>query len=74
MPPYLLLELNRRAVDGYYFAPSLASDALVYHRTEHPGRWLMCEVRHEPDRPHDETALPLVAEECQRFSAATAAA
>ena len=73
MPSYILLELDRRAVDGYYFVTSLASDALSYHRAVHPGRWLMCQVRHEPDRPRDETALPLVSEERLRYSAATGA-
>jgi hypothetical protein len=72
MPSFLLLELNRRAVDGFYFRASLASDALAYHRTEHPGRWVMLELRAEPDRPEDETLLPPVADERRRLSAATA--
>jgi hypothetical protein len=68
---FLLIELGSRAVNGYFQSPSAASGALARHRTNHPGRWLMLEVRREADRPHGETALPPVLEEQRRFSNGT---
>ena len=74
--PFLLLDLGpARYCDGYYFHVSDASRALSYHRECWPAsRFVMCEVRHEADRPPYETMLPNVADERLRLSDTTEAA
>ena len=72
MPSYFLLDLNSRYLDGYWFQLSDASGSLARHRQRWPaGRWVMAELRSEPDRPRYETALPLVDEERCRLSSET---
>jgi hypothetical protein len=72
MPSYLILDLNSRYCDGYYFQTSAASNALAYHRERWPdGRFVMAELRQETDRPKNETLLPGVLQERQRLTSAS---
>lgn len=72
MPSYLLLELNSRFADGWYFQTSLASAVLASHRSQFPdGRWTMLQLRSERDRPQYEAVLPLAHEEWRRLSCGT---
>lgn len=69
---YFILDLDTRYISGYWHDLSYASESLALHRDRWPnGRWLMAEVRNEPQRPTYETMLPQVDEERRRLSDST---
>lgn len=68
MPSLMLMELQSRYCNGYWYHASDASAALEYYRTQYPsGRWKLFEIRAEPGRPPLESMLPLCSVENARL-------